>query len=310
MEHDTDTVELQQVLGRSQVLAEQKSVEIIGQEWPKIQQTFAQLITEGERDMKFSVEVMLNSTAEGIGVKAGIAYKIVRKARVGEAFARYDGTTQQELPLSENADAPEAEPVDLAETAKQFGYADIDALFAAARGIVTEAKRNSAFLIIRQIGVTLDEANAIMDTMRAAGELNPDYDLPANVGAESETESTGPVAENVPDGSATEQVQTEAQLTEAEINHGELVDKAVDVLGHFKNPSPIHIKRKLKLSAEECERIFHEAMTKLEELRSAAAASESTSANTCDNCAKAEECPLKELDGNATTCSGFEQKGQ
>lgn len=318
--------ELASALTCAEQLAAEKSAEIIKQEWPKIQQSFGQLIADGERDMKFSIDVFLNSESEGIGVKAAMTCKIVHKARVSEAFARFDGTVQQELPLrcaaGEQQDATDT-PVNLEETARSFGFVtvggepDMEALFSAAKGIFTTAARNSSFLLIRQIGVSLPEAQAIMETMRNAGELDAAFD-PLPGGEDEAPETEEPANESEPGAGATGEQDTEPVHPDTEKQlwnitpeeHAALLDKAVDVLKTSSRARPNTLYRKFNLTRDQSEDLFKAAMVKIEESNAATCAVPPSiiEKHACVDCARFDECQIARPAEESVMCESFAAK--
>lgn len=330
MGNNSFTAELENALAGAEKLAVEKSTEILTQEWPKIGQTFGQLIADGERDMKVSVDVFLTSGSEGIGVKAGMTYKVVRKARVGEGFARFDGTVQQELPIGDgdcNADEGETDgpAINLEETAVKFGFinedstADMDALFAAAKEIFTTACRNSSFLLIRQIGVSLEEAQAIMKTMRDAGDLDVKFDpLSETVDEGVEQDATEKDAEQsefqiteadaIPDDASTAPA-TEWADTQEESDA--LLVQAVEILSKSAKMRPTTLQRKLGLSFVKTEALYRAALTKIEDdkregdaMVNDVTATDGT-VKTCVDCSKFDECPIAKPNETNVECDGF-----
>lgn len=331
MEENGFTAELENALSGAEKLAVEKSAEIIKQEWPKIQQTFGQLIKDGESDMKVSVDVFLSSDSNGIGVKAGMTYKVVRKASVGLCFARFDGTVQQELPIcdADGKDEDDGRPaVNLEETAVRLAYingegqADLDALFSMAKEIFTTACRNSWFLLIRQMGVTLEEAQAIMENMRNAGDLDPAFDpLPYDkdndetdqepAATESDATQVDLPVEDVPSDAS---VKHASEWAATEEESAELLAKAIELLSKSARARPSTLQRRLGLSFAKSEALFRAATMNIDDGAKAEdaaidGAAADTSAKACVDCAKFDECPIAKPNYHDVQCDGFAARG-
>jgi len=269
-----------------------------------------------------SVDVFLSSQSTGIGVKAGMTYKVVRKASVGLCFARFDGTVQQELPFGDanaSGESDDRHAINIEETAVRLAYinedgtADTKSLFAMAKEIFTKACRNSSFLLIRQMGVTLEEAQAIMENMRDAGELDPAFDpLPGdndNDDAEQEPAATDDdSAQGELPVDDTAKPASEWAATEEE--SVELLCKAVEILSKTARTRPSTLQRKLGLSFGKSEALYRAAIAKIEdgandEGATAETPARETTSKACVDCAKFDECPIAKPNETNVQCDGF-----
>jgi hypothetical protein len=325
------TAELENALTCAEILAVDASTEIIKQEWPKIKQSFGQLIGDGESDMKVVIDLFLTEATEGIGVKAGMTYKIVRKARVGEVFARFDGTVQPMLPIPGlNADGTDTEDsgavhVDLSVTAVEFGFVtvggepDVDAMLTAAKGVFTEHCRNSSFLLTKQIGCTLDAAQEIMRTLHERGELDPAYETASTVGVDVDAlpEAGAPDATQEQTAGADANAATPPDATpwadtpeEAEA----MLDRAMSILDGASKPRVATLQRKLKLPVHKAQALFDAVQAKMEAAKSAADGSDQPDGDAvppsivercCVDCAQFDACAVAKPNEQSVTCDGF-----